>query len=63
MQHRRNEEILEETRVEPIAMVVRREPWLEWFGHVKTRDEIENIRAVAEMKMEGKCPRGRPKLR
>ena len=36
---------------------------LEWFGHVKRRDEIENIRAVVEMKMEGKLPRGRPKLR
>ena len=27
---------------------------LEWFGHVKRRGETENIRAVAEMKMEGK---------
>ena len=36
---------------------------LEWFGHVKRRDETENIRAVAEMKMEGKRPRRRPQLR
>ena len=36
---------------------------LEWFGHLKRRGEIENIRAVAEMKMEGKRPRGRQKLR
>ena len=41
LEHRRNEEILEEAKVEAIA----------------------NIRAVAEMKMEGKRPRGRPKLR
>ena len=40
-------------------MVMRR---LEWFGHVKRRDETENIRAVVEMKMEGKPPRGRLNL-
>ena len=56
MEHRRNQEILEEAKVEPIAMVMRRRR-LEWFGH-----ETENIRTVVEMKMEGKCPRGRPKL-
>ena len=27
---------------------------LEWFGHVKRRDETENIRAVAEIKMKRK---------
>ena len=26
---------------------------LEWFGQVKIRDETENIRAVAVIKMEG----------
>ena len=31
LEHRRNEEILEEASIEPIAMVTRR---LEWFGHV-----------------------------
>ena len=30
LEHRRNEEILKEARVEPIATVMRR---LEWFGH------------------------------
>ena len=43
LEHWRNEEILEETRVEPIVLVMRR---LEWFGHVKRTDETENIRAV-----------------
>ena len=62
LEHRRNEEILEEAKVEAIATVMRRRR-LEWFGHVKRRGETENIRAVAEMKMEGKRPRGRPKLR
>ena len=60
LEHQRNEEILEEANVEPIAMVMRR---LQWFGHVKRRDETENIRAAVEMKMEGKHCRGRPKLR
>ena len=40
-----------------VAMTMRR---LEWFGHVKRRDETETIRAVVELKMN---PRGRPKLR
>ena len=44
--------------MEPIATVMRRRR-LERFGHVKRRDETENIRAVAEMKMEGKSPRER----
>ena len=59
LEHRRNE-ILEEAKMEPVAMVMRR---LEWFGQVKRRDETENIQSVVEIKMEGKRPRGRPKLR
>ena len=42
LEHRRNEEILEEARVELIAMVMRRRS-LEWFGYVKRSDETENI--------------------
>ena len=61
LEHRRNEKILEEAKVEQIATVTRRR--LEWFGHIKRREETENTRAVAEMKMEGKRPRERPKLR
>ena len=34
LEHRRNEEILEEAKVEPIATVMKRRR-LEWFGHVK----------------------------
>ena len=56
-EHRRNEEILQEAKVEQIATVMRR---LDWSDHVKRRYETENIRAVVEMKMEGKRPRGRP---
>ena len=54
-------EILEEARAVPIAMVMRRRR-LEWFGHVKRRDETENIRAVVAMQMEDKRPGGRPRL-
>ena len=50
LEHRRNEEILEEAQVEVIATVMRRRR-LEWFGHVKRTGETENIRAVAEMKV------------
>ena len=53
---------MDEAKVEPIATVMRRRR-LEWFGHVKSSDETENMRALAEMKMEGKRSRGRPKLR
>ena len=48
LEHRRNEEILEEAKVEPIATAMRRRR-LEWFGHIKRRDATENIRAVAKM--------------
>ena len=62
LEHRKNEEILEEAKVESMAMVMRRRRQ-EWYGHVNRREERENIRGVVEMKMEGKRPRARPKLR
>ena len=52
LEQRMYEEILEEAKEEQIATVTRRRR-LEWFGHVKRRDETENIRAVVEMKMGG----------
>ena len=52
----------EEAKVQPTAMIMRRRR-REWLGHVKRRDETENIRAVIEIKMEGKRPRRRPNLR
>ena len=36
---------------------------LEWFGHVKRKYETGDIGAVAEMKMEGKRPKGKLRLR
>ena len=41
LEHGINEDIFEEAKVEPIAMAMRRRR-LEWFGHVKIRDETEN---------------------
>ena len=60
LEHCRNVDILEEANVEPIAVVMRT---LEWFGYIITGDKTDNMRAVAEMKMEGKRSRGRPRLR
>ena len=37
LEHRLNEEILDEARMQLIAMVMRKRR-LEWFGHVKRRD-------------------------
>ena len=53
LEHRINEDNLEEARVVLMAMVMGRR-WLEWFGHVKRRNETENIRAVAEVKIGGR---------
>ena len=41
--------------MEPIVTIIRRRR-LKWYEHLKVRHETENIRAVAEMMMEGKCP-------
>ena len=46
LEHRRNEEILEEAKTEAIATVMRQRR-LAWFRHVKRRGETENILAVA----------------
>ena len=56
LEHGRNEEILEEARVELIAMVMTRRS-LGCVVHVKRRYKTENVRAVFKFKMEGKHPR------
>ena len=55
LEHRRNEEILEEANAEQIATVMRMRR-LEWFGHVKGRDETEHIRAVTRNEDGGEAP-------
>ena len=57
MQKTKNNEILEEAEMEPIAMVMRRRR-LEWFGYTERRHDTENIPAVVEMKMEGSALEG-----
>ena len=52
LEHRKHGEILEEARVEPIAMAITKRR-MDWFGYVKRRDETENIRVFVEMEMEG----------
>jgi exonuclease III len=61
-EHRRNEDITREVRVMPIKDVMRKRR-LEWFGHVRRREEKEDIRRVSEMRIEGSRGRGRPKQR
>ncbi|XP_050534488.1 uncharacterized protein LOC126901782 [Daktulosphaira vitifoliae] len=40
-----------------------RENRLRWFGHVMRREELEAIRTVIAMNVEGRRGRGRPKKR
>ena len=47
LEQRRNEEILEEAKVEPMTLVTRRRR-IEWFGHMKRNQATENMRAVAD---------------
>ena len=56
LEHRINKKILEEARVAPIAMVMRRR-MLEWFGYIDRRNETEKFE-----QLEGKRTRGRQKL-
>ena len=51
VEHCENEAILEEAKVEPIGMVMRRGK-LELFGNVIGIEETEHVRAVPEMNIE-----------
>ena len=57
LEHQRDEEILEEAKMELIVIAMERK-W-QWFWHMNIRKEIENVGAVAKMEMD----RGRPRLR
>ena len=60
--HISNEEIRERAKLEAISVSMRRRR-LQWFGQVRRRDREEDIRMVAEMRVQGKRKRGRPKRR
>ena len=51
VERRGHEAILEEAKVEPIGMVMRRGKF-ELFGNVIGIEEMEHVRAVPEMKIE-----------
>ena len=58
----RNEDIRKEAKVKPISVSMRNRR-LQWFGHVYRREEDEDIRKVADLKVDGRRKRGRPKQR
>ena len=46
----------------PIVQVINKNK-LRWFGHVMGREEDSTLRVVMKVKLKGKRPRGRPRLR
>ena len=61
LEHWRNE-IVDEARVEPTGIVMRRRG-LEWFEHVKKETKQKTFEQLWKLTWRGKRPRGRPKLR
>ena len=59
---RTNEKFRSDAMVKPITTYVTQKR-LSWFGHVMRREETNFAKQVTTMKVGGKRPRGRPKLR
>ena len=57
----RNEKFRSDAMVKPITTVTHK--CLSWYGHVMRREETHVAKKVTTMKVGGKRPRGRPKLR
>ena len=55
-----NKVIMGRLGIEPVKDVIRMRR-LGWFGHVERREEIEWIKKVVSMKVEGKRSPGRPR--
>ncbi|KFD62766.1 hypothetical protein M514_25046 [Trichuris suis] len=63
LEHTPNETVRLSMGVAPIVDKVR-EKRLRWFGHVLRREDSHPLkRLLLHTEIEGKCPRGRPKLR
>ena len=59
--HVTNDSIREEAKIAAIVISMRR--GLQLYGHVRRRDREEDIRMVAEMRIQGKRKRWHPKKR
>ena len=59
---KRNEDLYKQSNMLPIVQVINKNK-LRWFGHVMRREEESTLRVVMQLKMKGKRPRGRPRLR
>ena len=59
---KRNEDLYKQSNMLPIVQVINKNK-LRWFGHVMRREEESTLRVVMKLKMKGKRPRGRPRLR
>ena len=60
--HIRNVTIREKAHIKPINTFLMKKR-LSWFGHVQRRDEDNIAKSVLNTRIDGSCPRGRPKLR
>ena len=59
---KRNEDLYKQSNMLHIVQVINKKK-LRLFGHVMGRDEESTLRVVMKLKMKGKRPRGRPRLR
>ena len=57
-----NEDLYKQSNMLPIVQVIDKNK-LRWFGHVMATEEESTLRVVMKLKMKGKRPRGRPRLR
>ena len=60
--HIRNVTIREKALIKPINTFLMKKR-LSWFGHVQRRDDDNIANSVLNTRIDGSCPRGRPKLR